>query len=70
MCGIFGVASKEINEAKVQEANSLLEHRGPDSSGTYIDRSLGVFIGFSRLSIQDLSEAGNQPLQIGILVNL
>jgi asparagine synthase (glutamine-hydrolysing) len=63
MCGIFGVASKKIDEVKVQEANNLLEHRGPDSSGTYIDRSLGVFIGFSRLSIQDLSEAGNQPLQ-------
>lgn len=63
MCGIFGVASKKINEVKAQEANQFLKHRGPDSSGTYINQDLGVFIGFSRLAIQDLSDAGNQPLQ-------
>ena len=63
MCGIFGVVSRKIDEVKAQEANCLLAHRGPDSNGTYIDRSLGIFIGFHRLSIQDLSEAGNQPLK-------
>ena len=36
-----------------------LAHRGPDSDGSYADH--GVALGFRRLAIIDLSEAGNQP---------
>jgi asparagine synthase (glutamine-hydrolysing) len=37
-----------------------IKHRGPDAEGTYIDAS--VALGHRRLSIIDVSEAGNQPL--------
>ena len=39
-----------------------LVHRGPDSSGTYSNDD-GVSLGFRRLAIVDLSEAGAQPMQ-------
>lgn len=39
---------------------SSLFHRGPDDSGIYLDGPVGM--GFRRLSILDLSEAGHQPM--------
>jgi asparagine synthase (glutamine-hydrolysing) len=59
MCGIIGALGNFENSVK---ANSLdnITHRGPDSSGIYIKEDL--FLGHTRLSIQDLSENGNQPM--------
>src|SRR5437867_5313726 len=37
----------------------LISHRGPDDSGLYLDREIGL--GFARLSIIDLS-GGHQPM--------
>lgn len=37
-----------------------MEHRGPDMAGSYLDR--GVYLGFRRLAILDLSTEGNQPM--------
>ena len=37
-----------------------LTHRGPDAEGFFVDGALGL--GHRRLSILDLSEAGNQPM--------
>jgi len=37
-------------------------HRGPDDSGTWLDESAGVALGHRRLSIQDLSPLGHQPM--------
>lgn len=39
--------------------NDLLKHRGPDNGGVYNDQDISL--GHRRLSIIDLSEAGNQP---------
>lgn len=39
-----------------------LKHRGPDASGDYVDENSGVYLAHRRLSIIDLSAAGNQPL--------
>jgi len=39
-----------------------LEHRGPDARGVWADASCGVALGHRRLSIQDLSQAGKQPM--------
>jgi asparagine synthase (glutamine-hydrolysing) len=58
MCGIAGgidFANKDENKIL-----SFIEHRGPDSSGFYKDDHF--FISHTRLSIQDLSENGNQPM--------
>ena len=57
MCGIIGGVTKKIISNEV--LNSI-EHRGPDSNGLFIDDK--VFLGHTRLSIQDLSNKANQPM--------
>jgi len=39
-----------------------LQHRGPDSSGIWFNENDGVLLGHRRLSIQDLSTSGHQPM--------
>ena len=55
MCGILG----SIGKFTVPNLN-ILNHRGPDSSGYYVNNNL--YLGHTRLSIQDLSSNGNQPM--------
>jgi len=58
MCGIVGgIGLDTWDEKKIL---SFIAHRGPDSNGFYKDDHF--FIGHTRLSIQDLSENGNQPM--------
>jgi asparagine synthase (glutamine-hydrolysing) len=60
MCGIVGSINTEIGEKTLE----LIKHRGPDSHGLVRD-SIGdndVYLGHTRLSIVDLSEAGSQPM--------
>lgn len=40
-----------------------LAHGGPDQAGSYLDPKQGVGLGHRRLSILDLSAAGQQPMQ-------
>lgn len=60
MCGILGTVNRSIDD-KVLD---LLRHRGPDDGGIegYSLGSTNVFFGHRRLSIQDLSSAGHQPM--------
>ena len=39
-----------------------LKHRGPDTSGTWLDTAAGIGLAHRRLSILDLSALGNQPM--------
>ena len=39
-----------------------LNHRGPDAEGFWIEENLNVHLGHKRLSIQDLSSTGAQPM--------
>jgi len=48
--------------AALHDMNRAIRHRGPDSSGVWVDPKLPVGLGHVRLSIIDLSEAGNQPM--------
>src|ERR671936_2467506 len=61
MCGICGIVALGMPpEAEtVAQMAAELDHRGPDGDGSYAAE--GVALGFRRLAIIDLSEAGNQP---------
>ena len=67
MCGIAGlfapggVADAEA-QAIVAAMTTVLRHRGPDDSGTWVDSAAGVALGHRRLSILDLSPLGHQPM--------
>src|SRR5215213_7919260 len=62
MCGICGMVSaraEPVDAGELASMNNALRHRGPDSSGLYIDG--GVGLAMRRLSIIDL-EGGDQPI--------
>ncbi|HMK12337.1 MAG TPA: asparagine synthase (glutamine-hydrolyzing) [Acidimicrobiales bacterium] len=69
MCGLAGLldpalASTEDDlRATVEHMAATLVHRGPDDDGTWADPAAGIAFGFRRLSIQDLSLAGHQPMR-------
>ena len=67
MCGISGfVDFKAKNgESELRSMTDTLVHRGPDASGYYFDQTdrFSIGLGHRRLSIIDLSPAGNQPMQ-------
>ena len=59
MCGfIFGFGILPDDRFNL----SLLKHRGPDNSGTWVSEKGPYFCGHNRLSILDLTAASNQPL--------
>ncbi|CAA6808877.1 MAG: Asparagine synthetase [glutamine-hydrolyzing] (EC [uncultured Thiotrichaceae bacterium] len=39
-----------------------IQNRGPDDAGYWVDEKIGLALGHRRLSIQDLSAAGHQPM--------
>jgi asparagine synthase (glutamine-hydrolysing) len=64
MCGIAGMALRAATPAEAAKDFSAglasLRHRGPDAQGVWHDDR--VWLGHARLSIIDLSAAGNQPM--------
>jgi len=65
MCGVagsLGGGAREALEAAARQMSDALLHRGPDDSGVWVDAEAGVALGHRRLSIQDLSPAGHQPM--------
>ena len=68
MCGIAGFIDRS-NPSSVElrghceQMTNALRHRGPDDEGTYLEPENGLALGFRRLSIVDLSDAGHQPMQ-------
>ena len=62
MCGILGYLIKIIKILKIFLICFLQLHRGPDDDNYWIDQDTGLFIGHTRLSILDLSKAGQQPM--------
>src|ERR1700752_3046415 len=76
MCGLFGVYRAEgfspDDIHRADRARDTLQHRGPDYGGSRVTPDL--YQGFRRLSIIDLSAAGNQPMvsadgKVAITVN-
>lgn len=65
MCGICGIIdNKEIDINELKKMNDTMRHRGPDDSGENVFFQNGNYIGLAqrRLSIQDLSDFGHQPM--------
>jgi asparagine synthase (glutamine-hydrolysing) len=62
MCGLAGIVDLggPVDPEQVRAMARSLVHRGPDAAGEFV--SAEAVLGFRRLSIIDLSEAGNQPL--------
>lgn len=59
MCGIAGVISKDPKNS-IYTLIDAVTHRGPDDAGVFINEKIGL--GHKRLSIQDLSVNGHQPM--------
>ena len=64
MCGFTGYFDPFFEHELfiIKEMTNQIITRGPDSYGYHIDRDIGISIGHRRLSIQDLSENGSQPM--------
>jgi asparagine synthase (glutamine-hydrolysing) len=63
MCGILGLVSKEpIDRERAHAALDLIAHRGPDGDSSWHDSADNIWLGHRRLSIIDLSHAGDQPM--------
>ena len=63
MCGIAGIINfndEVIDSLKLKGMTDSISHRGPDGEGQWIEDNIGI--GHRRLSIIDLSSAGNQPM--------
>jgi asparagine synthase (glutamine-hydrolysing) len=61
MCGLLGF-SGVFARTSLSAGLAAIAHRGPDDSGIFSDEVAGVGLGFVRLSIQDLSPMGHQPM--------
>ena len=62
MCGFVGFTGKvDSRQTVLSRMMDRIVHRGPDMGGQYVDDD--VALGFRRLSILDLSEAGAQPMK-------
>lgn len=64
MCGIIGEYSLRSSDDEFLKQRDLLSHRGPDSSGFIKLYDNNLRLGHRRLSILDLSEKANQPLNV------
>ena len=68
MCGIcgiweYGASERRVDLSLVESMRDEMRHRGPDDQGAAIFDDGRVGLGFRRLSIIDLSPAGNQPMR-------
>jgi len=64
MCGIAGIINLDgtnVETGVLENMVGLLSHRGPDGSGVHRQNNLGLV--HTRLSVQDLSEGGHQPMK-------
>ncbi|MDD5156714.1 asparagine synthase (glutamine-hydrolyzing) [Sulfurimonas sp.] len=62
MCGLVGFLGREKNIDTLKDMLEIQSYRGPDDSGVYFDEESGINFGHNRLSIQDLSSNGHQPM--------
>ncbi len=59
ICGIFDQSGHPIDQATLKRMNTVIQHRGPDGEGYFVDGGIGL--AHRRLSIIDL-DGGAQPM--------
>lgn len=69
MCGFCGFLTSDLLSSSFQGAEKELitmmdtiRYRGPDDRGQWLDEQARLAFGHQRLSIQDISAAGHQPM--------
>jgi asparagine synthase (glutamine-hydrolysing) len=60
MCGIAGIIGPLASSELAQRMAQALRHRGPDGEGVWCEP--GAALSHRRLAIQDLTDAGRQPM--------
>jgi len=67
VCGLAGYFNYQGLDSNAEEIclamTSKLIHRGPDDAGIWLNLEHGIALGHRRLSIQDLSSCGHQPME-------
>jgi len=74
VCGIATIVSKDSNIETIKTMMELMEHRGRDNRIIHCTEyeNKNIYLGHNRLSINDVSENGNQPMHykdISLIVN-
>ena len=64
MCGFTGLVSikKGVDKYHILEMTRSLSHRGPNSSGVWLNEAKEIGMGHTRLAILDTTNAGSQPM--------
>lgn len=64
MCGIAGVFNPGVSQdiGVIKAMCFTLSHRGPDSSGLWMNDAAGISLGHQRLSVVELTDSGSQPM--------
>ncbi len=66
MCGLTGFlgwyGESNLQLDLVKRMTSQIHHRGPNSSGYWLEAAAGLALGHKRLAVVDLSPAGAQPM--------
>ena len=69
MCRIAGIVNFELPfeeiEKNVNHMCDLQKHGGPDSGGIYTSEEKNLVLGNRRLSLLDMSDSGQMPMQYG-----
>jgi asparagine synthase (glutamine-hydrolysing) len=63
MCGIAGIVGSQASAELARSMAQRIQHRGPDGEGLWAEP--GVALSHRRLAIQDLTDAGSQPMVFG-----
>jgi len=65
MCSILGYLNTSLSTSDIEHINLKLARRGPDNASVkeYSLNGKNVFFAHNRLSIQDLDEKANQPME-------
>lgn len=64
MCGILAYIRCKSNEDEFRKSLKEIESRGPDATDTKLFEEDDIILGFNRLSINDLSLDGMQPMTL------